>query len=122
MGEGLFQMAAGELEFPEVHMNETAVEVTLGQRERMLATLAERHHVVRRLERGAILAAQEVEHPLPADHDDQAVVVTSSLIRGPGCGIGLIHARRRVAVGCLKGGGSIGEQVGALPGLVWAGG
>jgi hypothetical protein len=75
----------------------------------MLAPLAEVEHLVRQLEGRSILGAQQVEHPLPADHDDQAVIVAGALVGGPGARVGLVDPRRGVAVGCLKGGGSVGE-------------
>ena len=47
VGEGVLQVSSGQLEFSEVHVDETAVEMSLREREGMLAALAERQHLVR---------------------------------------------------------------------------
>ncbi len=86
----------------------------LGQPSRMIVTLPEREHLVRELERGPIVAAQQLGHPLPADHRHHPVVVAGSLARRPGSRVRLVDARGGIAMARLERRREVGQELDAL--------
>ena len=113
-GECLFQVLAGEVEVGQGHVDDAEVEVSLGEANGVVASLAERQHLVRQLERRPVLTAQQVEHPLPADHRHQPVVVAGPLARRPGPRVRVVDARGGIAVPRLERGREVRQEVDVL--------
>jgi hypothetical protein len=53
--DGLVEVVAGEVEVGQVHVDEAAVEVALGEASGVVAAFAQREHLVGELERSPVL-------------------------------------------------------------------
>ena len=112
--ERLAQELAGPVEVPQVHVDQPAVDVPFRDAQRVPVALSDRVHLHRELERLRVLASQQVEHPLAADHPHEPIGVARGNARRARPRVHVVHAGGRVAAPRLNGRPEVGEEISAL--------